>query len=137
MRFDTKFSYSVTIDEHIDLKSVQVPALIVQPFIENAIWHGIVPCNNGGKVRLEVVEKNDSIEIIIDDDGIGREASRLNGSASGLAHHSKGINLTQSRIELNNLLQQRQAKLQVIDKKDADNKANGTTVIITVKQELS
>ena len=43
MRFDTKFSYSVNIDEDIDLKSIHVPALIIQPFIENAIWHGIVP----------------------------------------------------------------------------------------------
>ena len=43
MRFDTKFSYSVNVDENIDLKSIQVPALIIQPFIENAIWHGIVP----------------------------------------------------------------------------------------------
>ena len=95
MRFDTKFSYSVNIDDNIDLKSIQVPALIIQPFIENAIWHGIVPRNNGGKVSLNVLLKMRVIEIVIDDDGIGREASQQNKSAVVLTHQSKGVNLTQ------------------------------------------
>lgn len=137
MRFDTKFSYAVHVDENIDLKSIQVPALIIQPFIENAIWHGIVPRNSGGNVSLNVLRKDGAIEVVIDDDGIGREASAQNRSASGLAHQSKGVNLTQSRLELNNLLQQRQAKLEIIDKKDENGMATGTTVIIKIKEELS
>lgn len=136
MRFDTKFSYSVNVDDNIDLKSIQVPALIIQPFIENAIWHGIVPRNTGGKVSLNVLRKGVVIEVIIDDDGIGREASAQNKSTSGLAHQSKGVNLTQSRLELNNLLQQRQAKLETIDKKDETGTATGTKVIITIKEEV-
>ena len=67
---------------------------------------------------------------IVDDDGIGREASAQNKSASGLAHQSKGVNLTQSRLELNNLLQQRQAELEIIDNKDEYDKALGTKVIL-------
>ena len=137
MRFDTKFSYSVHVDENIDLKSIQVPALIVQPFIENAIWHGIIPHNNNGQVSVKVSKKNEAIEVIIDDDGIGRTASQQNKPAKGMAHQSKGVNLTQSRLELNNLLQQRQAKLEIIDKKDDDGMAKGTTVIITIKEEQS
>jgi hypothetical protein len=137
MRFDTKFSYTVNIDEAIDLKSVQVPALIIQPFIENAIWHGIVPHDRGGNVSLNVIQENSIIEIIIDDDGVGRETSQQNKSASGLAHQSKGVNLTQSRLELNNLLQLRKAKLEIIDKKDENGTALGTTVIIKIKEEQS
>jgi LytS/YehU family sensor histidine kinase len=137
MRFDTKFSYAVDIDNDIDLKSIHVPALIIQPFIENAIWHGIVPRNSGGKVSLHVLRKDGIIEVVIDDDGIGRETSQQNKSASGLAHQSKGVNLTQARLELNNLLQQRQAELEVIDKKDEKGMATGTTVIIKIKEELS
>jgi len=137
MRFDTKFSYAVNVDENIDLKSVQVPALIIQPFIENAIWHGIVPRNSGGTVSLNILHKDGVIEIVIDDDGIGREASQQNKSATGLTHQSKGVNLTQTRLELNNLLQQRQSALEVIDKKDEHGVATGTTVIIKIKEELS
>ena len=135
MRFDTKFSFAVNIDNDIDLKSIQVPALIIQPFIENAIWHGIIPCNSGGHVSLNVIKKNAVIEVVIDDDGIGRESSKQNKSTSDLAHQSKGVNLTQSRLELNNLLQQRQAKLEIIDKKDENGVATGTTVIIKIKEE--
>jgi LytS/YehU family sensor histidine kinase len=137
MRFDTKFSYTVNVDESIDLKSMEVPALIIQPFIENAIWHGIVPRNNGGKVSLNVISKNGVIEIVIDDNGIGREASQQNKSASGHAHQSKGVNLTQTRLELNNLLQKRQARLEVNDKRDEKGTATGTTVIIKIKEERS
>lgn len=137
MRFDAKFSYAVNVDETIDLKSIQVPALIIQPFIENAIWHGIVPRNTGGHVSLNVLNKDGVIEIVIDDNGIGRESSKQNKSGSELTHHSKGVNLTQSRLELNNLLQRRQAALETIDKKDENGVATGTTVIIKIKEELS
>jgi two-component sensor histidine kinase len=137
MRFDMKFSYSLNIDKAVDLKSVQVPALIIQPFIENAIWHGIVPCNEGGNVSLTVVKNNTVIKVIIDDNGIGREASQQNKATSGFFHQSKGVNLTQSRLELNNLLHERQAQLEIIDKKDEKGTAAGTTIIITIKEELS
>src|SRR4029077_13282722 len=81
MRFDSKFSYSVNTDENLDLKSIQVPALIIQPFIEKAFWHGIVPRNSGRNVSLNVLKKNGTVEIVIEDDGIGREMSRQNKSS--------------------------------------------------------
>jgi anti-sigma regulatory factor (Ser/Thr protein kinase) len=137
LRFDAKFSYSVNVDENIDLKSIHIPALIIQPFIENAIWHGIVPRGNGGQISLNIIKKDSIIEIIIDDNGIGREASKQNKTGSGLAHQSKGVNLTQSRLELNNLLQQRQADLDIVDKKNANGEAIGTMVIIKLKEEQS
>lgn len=136
IRFDTKFTYAVSVDENIDLKSIQVPALIIQPFIENAIWHGIVPKNNGGNVSLTVSGNNGFIEIAIEDNGIGREASQQNKSGSNLTHQSKGVNLTQARLELDNLLQQRQATLVTIDKKDETGTITGTKVIITIKEEI-
>ena len=137
MRFDTKFSYEMKIDDKLDLKSFMVPALIIQPFIENAIWHGIVPKGDAGHVEVYVMKKNNSVEICIDDNGIGREASRQNKSASSLTHQSKGVNLTQLRLELDNLLRQRQAKLETIDKKDEKGLATGTKVIITINEETS
>jgi LytS/YehU family sensor histidine kinase len=105
MRFDDKFSYSVDTDS-IDLKAIHVPALIVQPFIENAIWHGIIP-RGAGKVSLTVSKENYDVKIVIDDDGIGREVSQQNKSVSGIIHQSKGVTLTQSRLKLDSLLQQR------------------------------
>ena len=130
MRFDTKFSCAVNIDEDIDLKSIHVPALIIQPFIENAIWHGIMPKGTGGHVLVDVSMNNGTIEVAIDDNGIGREASKENKTSTNIAHQSKGVNLTQSRLELDNLLQKRKGSLEITDKKDENGKSCGTKVVI-------
>jgi len=135
MRFDAKFSYSIKIDQQLDLKSAHIPALIIQPFIENAIWHGLVPKGADGRIELSVMGKNPSIEVAIDDNGIGREASRQNKGTNGLAHQSKGVNLVQSRLKLDALLRQRLAKLEIIDKKCEDGISEGTKVIIKINQE--
>ena len=109
--------------------------LIIQPFIENAIWHGIVPRGNG-KVLLSVSKYNGDIGVIIEDDGIGRETSQQNKSASGLTtHHSKGVNLTQSRLKLDNLLQQRQARIEIIDKTDETGKLREQKLVLTINEE--
>jgi len=93
MRFGNKLSYSFDVDETIDLKSIMVPALILQPFIENAIWHGIMPIEEGGTIHVTISKKEDKIFCIVEDDGIGRDVSmqkRLNGSPS--AHQSTPYN---------------------------------------------
>ncbi len=113
MRFGNKFSYSFDIDEAIDLKSVFVPALIIQPFIENAIWHGIMPKSEGGRVNITIRKTDDVIFCTIDDDGIGREMSAQNKFRGDISsHQSRGVHLTQSRIDLNNLLNQHSASLE-------------------------
>jgi anti-sigma regulatory factor (Ser/Thr protein kinase) len=135
MRFGNKFSYSFFIDEAADLKSLLVPALIIQPFIENAIWHGIMPKEDGGYVNVTVKKENENICCIIDDNGIGIEMSKQNkfkGDTS--AHQSRGVHLTQSRLDLDNLLNERKATLEITDKKDEQGKANGTMVFLTFKE---
>ena len=77
MRLEGKLNYSFNIDPNIDLKSVMVPALIIQPFIENAIWHGIVP-KEKGIISVSIHQQDDAIVCEVDDDGIGRELSKLN-----------------------------------------------------------
>jgi len=134
MRFDSKFSYSVNIADNIDIKSIYVPALIVQPFIENAIWHGIVPKKIGGHVDISVCRYDRGISVTIDDDGIGREASMKMKSGTGMTHQSRGIHLTQSRLQLNNLLKQMTAQLNVLDKKNEGSIPAGTKVIISFDQ---
>ncbi|MEO6187986.1 MAG: histidine kinase, partial [Ginsengibacter sp.] len=131
MRFGDKFTHTFHIDETLDLKSVMVPALIIQPFVENAIWHGIMPREDAGSVTVEVCENSDIISCIIDDNGIGREESNRGKFKSGSStHESKGVRLTQSRLDLDNLLNERKASVEIIDKKDEYGKATGTRVII-------
>ncbi|NNV55372.1 hypothetical protein GD597_07880 [Panacibacter sp. KCS-6] len=131
MRFGNKFNYHFTVDAAIDLKSITVPALIIQPFIENAIWHGIMPKADGGTVTVSVEKAETYIRCMIDDDGIGREISAQNKfKGEGATHQSKGVHLTQSRIDLDNALNQRNGSLEIIDKKDALGNPCGTRIIL-------
>ncbi len=135
MRFSNKFTYTFNADKTLDLKSAMVPALIVQPFIENAIWHGIMPKEDGGSLNVIVDKINDTIRCIIDDDGIGRELSKQNKfHMETSSHESKGEHLTQARLDLDNLLNERNAKIEIIDKQDNNYKACGTTVILTFNE---
>ncbi|HVE61042.1 MAG TPA: histidine kinase, partial [Chitinophagaceae bacterium] len=133
MRFGKKINYVFNIDESIDLKSVKVPALIIQPYIENAIWHGIMPKEEGGELSVTIQKNNDAICCIIDDDGVGREMSQQNKSRGEepTPHQSKGVHLTQSRLNLDNTLNERNALVETHDKKDVNGKATGTRVILT------
>ncbi len=136
MRLENKFDYRFNIDENIDLKSIMVPALILQPFIENAIWHGIMPSKNIGTVTITIQKKNKIIECIIDDDGIGRIVSAKNKYRNGdTVHESKGLHLTQTRLNLDNVLNERNATIKIIDKINGEDDYAGTKVIIVFKEE--
>ncbi|HEX5152302.1 MAG TPA: two-component regulator propeller domain-containing protein [Parafilimonas sp.] len=136
MRFGNKLNYSFDIDEQTDFKSVMVPPLILQPFIENAIWHGLMPKAEGGMIYVRVTEKGNKIYCIVEDNGIGRSVSmqnKFNDPASG--HQSKGMRLTQSRLELNNSLNQRNATVEIIDKTNDIGESAGTKVILVFNEE--
>ena len=136
MRFENKFNYRFNIDETIDLKSIMVPALIIQPFIENAIWHGIMPKENGGDLCVNISKKENKIFCIVEDNGIGREISMRNKfSDMEITHQSKGVRLTQSRLELHNLLNQRNASVEIIDKTNTKEQVAGTKVIVVFTEE--
>ncbi|MGZ5219838.1 MAG: histidine kinase [Chitinophagaceae bacterium] len=131
MRLDGKLQYRFDVDENLDLKSVMVPALIIQPFIENAIWHGIVPKENG-KVWIKVAGNSREITCEIDDDGIGRELSKQIKPSTPVIHQSKGINLSQARLNIERILSDKNAYVEIVDKYE-NKRATGTKVIIVFK----
>lgn len=135
MRFGEKIKFVFDVDEKIDLKDIKVPALILQPFIENAIWHGLVPKETGGRVNIIIRKRNGTVACIIDDDGIGRETSRKYKAQYEATYESKGIGLIRSRLELDKLLNNREDKITIIDKKDKEGATEGTKVIITIKEK--
>jgi len=127
MRLNGKLKYNFTIDPNVDLKSVMVPALIIQPFIENAIWHGIVP-KEQGTINIIVKQNEGAIVCEVDDDGIGREMSQLNKPTTPVIHESKGVHL--SRLNLEKMLNETNASIEKIDRYD-NAQPVGTKVIIT------
>ena len=129
MRLKGKLNYNFIIDPNVDLKSVMVPALIIQPFIENAIWHGIVP-KEEGTINVSITQNENAIVCEVDDDGIGRELSKLNKPVTPVIHESKGVHLSQARIDLEKKLNDTNASIETIDKYDNGQPA-GTKVVIT------
>lgn len=99
MRFQDKFEYEIEVEDAIDQDMVKVPAMLLQPFLENSIWHGILPNQKPGKIKVTVTRSNGSIEFCVKDNGIGIETS-LNRKGEEESHVSKGMDITTGRIEL-------------------------------------
>jgi len=135
MRFGDKVDFVFDIDGSIDLKSFKVPALIIQPFIENAIWHGLVPKESGGKILVSAKENKGIIHCTIDDDGIGRKLSQQYKNHYESTYQSKGIGLTRSRLELDKMLNDRDNMIDITDKTDINGKPAGTRITLTFNQE--
>ncbi|MFT5819826.1 MAG: tetratricopeptide (TPR) repeat protein [Crocinitomix sp.] len=97
MRTDNLFTYEIEIDPNVDQLNTFVPPLILQPYLENAIWHGIMPKNEQGKItlRINTIEEND-LRCIITDNGIGMKES-LNQKSSTM-WESKGMSITADRL---------------------------------------
>jgi hypothetical protein len=135
MRFGNKFSYSFRVEPTLDIKSIQVPALILQPFIENAIWHGLMPKDKEGYISVKVEKIDDAIVCVVDDNGIGRELSTKNKfKHQASTHQSNGVKLTQFRLDLDNSLNNRNASVSTIDKKDKYGQPGGTTVTLSFRE---
>ncbi len=124
-RFGNKLNYQIEVDNKLDKEETFIPSMLLQPYIENAIWHGIMPLETAGDLKVMIDLKEDHIlQIEIMDTGIGIENSLKHKKSS---HSSKGMSLTQERI---NLLNQIEAK--PIQIKVQQNGAAGTSVFITI-----
>ncbi|MFZ9388026.1 MAG: sensor histidine kinase [Chitinophagaceae bacterium] len=134
IRFNNKIDFSFEIDETIDLKDIKVPALILQPRIEKAIWHGLMPKETGGRVCVSVKRNNGTIECVIDDDGIGRKQSMKSTPQHETSYESKGIGLTYSKLELEKLLSGSEEGINIIDKEGELGEPAGTKVIFTFNE---
>ena len=99
MRFPDKFMYSVHQDSSEALRLVKIPAMLIQPFLENSIWHGLLPKDSGGQLHVFFGLKEGCLEIRIEDNGIGLAESQARKTNSDV-HISKGMEITRSRIEL-------------------------------------
>jgi tetratricopeptide (TPR) repeat protein len=131
MRYDNKFVAEVICDENIDKESIEIPAMIVQPFIENSIRHGLCYLENGsGLLRVHFYRRNDNLYCDVDDNGIGRERSKLLKENTHLVYESQGMELTSRRLELVSRSSGADYTISIKDKKDNNGAPTGTCVTI-------
>jgi LytS/YehU family sensor histidine kinase len=127
IRLNDRFDYEIKIDKGIDVKDILVPPLILQPYVENAIWHGISPGKNGGTVTVEICDDKDFIVFNITDDGVGR-AYHIE-QRQRLRTTSRGMKISEKRIK-QGVEDDTKVGIQVVDLYDQDNNSAGTKVII-------
>ncbi|MFN4256157.1 MAG: histidine kinase [Saprospiraceae bacterium] len=132
MRFAQKFDYQIIVSPEVDAETIEIPPMILQPFIENAIWHGFMTKPSKGHLRLEISKQGGGLVIEIDDDGIGRQRAAALQSESGEFRQSHGLGITHERLDLIRQLFQREIRVEILDKTSADGLAAGTLVRLTV-----
>ena len=101
MRFKDRFEYEIKVDDEVDAESIMIPSMIMQPFVENSIIHGILPNESiQGEIKILVKQSDKGLDIIIEDNGIGVNQSLKNKSEMDGDHKSQGMEITSKRIEL-------------------------------------
>jgi LytS/YehU family sensor histidine kinase len=140
IRFDHHFSFEISLEDVPDIDDIVIPPMLLQPFVENAIWHGLMYKDGNGILSIELKKENEILICSITDNGIGRKKSAELKSSLSLNKRSLGMNITASRLHLLNEGMGNQIELQIIDLLDSDDQGAGTRVIITIpikKRETS
>lgn len=132
LRFDDKFEYKVVVDQDIDEEFIEIPPMIIQPYVENAILHGLVNKKGPGNLLIHLSLEGETIRCVIEDDGIGREAAEKIRLTSDLRRKSRGMLITKERLELMNRGWGNWLAVQVEDLFDEDGGAAGTRVILHI-----
>ncbi len=101
LRLNDKFSYEIKVDGDIDQDITMIPPLILQPFVENSIWHGIAQKEGRGKILIEIKKENEMINCAVEDNGIGRNRL-MQHEQNQISKRSLGMKITRSRIDMMN-----------------------------------
>jgi LytS/YehU family sensor histidine kinase len=132
LRFKDKFDYKISIDEEIDPLMHKVPTMLIQPYVENSICHGLMPKEGKGGVKIDLKLNCDFILCTIEDNGIGREAARERNLKRETNHNSLGTQITKSRLDLVNELYGTSLKTIYTDLKNENGESAGTRVEIHI-----
>jgi tetratricopeptide (TPR) repeat protein len=131
LRFQKHFQYTIQCDD-IDTESIKIPPMLLQPFVENAIWHGLMHKERDGLLNITLAVQDSLLYCTISDNGIGREEAAAIKSKSAAHKNSLGMQITASRLQLLNNGKNDTFHFKVIDLKYADGTSAGTKVILTI-----
>jgi len=130
LRFKNSFDYRITFINSIDTGNVFVPPLLLQPFAENAIWHGLMHREGQGHLELELSMDNKILTCAITDNGVGRNKASEIKSKSIEKQKSMGLQITKERLALHNKNHDAQTFFNIEDLTDNEGKSAGTRVVL-------
>jgi len=133
LRFKNAFDYQIAIEEGLDTDDIRIPPLLLQPFVENAIWHGLMHKEERGSLYIGMHVEGDTLICVIRDNGIGRRRAELLKSKSAEKHKSMGLQITAERMALLTGAGEAGHFFRIEDLYDKEDNATGTQVILTIK----
>lgn len=133
LRFDDKFEYFIQLDPAIDTEFIEVPPMLLQPYVENAIIHGLVHIEGKGRLSIDMKKRKDSLLCVIEDNGIGREKANRLREESGIKRQPRGMMITQERLEILSKQRRKGFLVKVTDLKNEKGEALGTRVEISIQ----
>lgn len=135
LRFGEEFEYAIEIDEGLDPEQCEIPPMLIQPYLENAIWHGLLPKKREAKLWLRFYPEGETTLVCeVEDNGIGRRAAEEKKKSG---HRSTGMKNIEERIGILNHMQDKAIRVTVSDLYDAFGKALGTKVILKFSNTLT
>ena len=129
------FDFKVTTLLEVDTEELMIPPMILQPFVENAIIHGVAHLTENGKIDIHFLQKNKILECSIQDNGIGREAAKEIKSQIEHQHKSAALEVTQERLDILNKDMRGLKSLEITDLKNKNGDASGTKVLVRLLVE--
>lgn len=136
MRFTDKFEYEIIVDKDIDENYDRIPSMLIQPYVENAIIHGLLPKQGHGKISIHLQKQVDCILCTIEDNGIGRKRSNEFKKNRIQQHKSVGMSITQERLDILNSSLNQNLNAQIIDLYQ-NGEPSGTKVQIMIPLETN
>lgn len=133
LRFEGKFTYEMNIAPDVDIDYFEIPSMLLQPYVENAILHGLMPLNGGGRLLFDIRLQGEMLICTIEDNGIGRKKAReLRQLSLKKDHTSMGMRITQDRLEIINRLHSSNLTLNITDLENEKGEATGTRVEVFI-----
>lgn len=130
---ESKLEYEMEIDPSIDIFNEEIPPLILQPYVENAIWHGISNVTSGkGKIKIKMIKENGYLVCSVIDNGVGRAKASELKDKDNTHHKSGGMNVTKERLDIFNSLYNNKKDIDIIDLFDENKNPSGTEIKIYV-----
>ena len=130
-RFQDKFDYNIIISEQVAINEYQIPPMLLQPYVENAVWHGLRYKETKGLLEIEIKDISDSeLQIRIEDNGIGRARSKALKTQNQKRQQSKGMGNIEKRLAILNEMYNDKINVVIVDKPED----SGTKVLLTLKR---
>lgn len=132
-RFTDKFDYEIIVDKELNISEYQIPPMLLQPYVENAVWHGLRYKTTKGNLKVTIQQKSeDSIIIEISDDGIGRKKSKELKTLNQQKQQSKGMDNIKKRVAILNEMYNDKVDVFI---NDLHTDTTGTKVVLTLKKD--